>query len=187
MEVVVQGVAFTQEFRGEQDPLIIETSPQMFGISHGDGRFDDDPCIRIDLTDGPDRGLDARRVEIVLLRIIIGRRRHNGEIGIRISLMGIQRRREIQGFVARLLRVEESCDLLIDDGALPIVQHLDLFRDDIQGMHAIVLRQQQCHRQSDISRTSNCDLHQSVLSSFLMSSINGGCNRRPKHASAKKL
>ncbi len=75
----------------------------------------------------------------------------------------VERRLEVQRPLAGPVRIEECGDLAIHDGALAVVEQLDLLRHDVQRVHLIMLRQQQRHRQSDVTSTGNRNLHGTLL------------------------
>ena len=52
---------------------------------------------------------------------------------------------DFQATLDGLVRIEECGDLAIHDGALAVVEQLDLLRHDVQRVHLIMLRQQQRH------------------------------------------
>ena len=163
MQIVVQGVALTQEFRREQDTVIVEPFANLLGVTNRNRRLDDDPCGLVVLADCLDRRLHAGRVEVVLLGVVIRRRGYHCVIRSRIRLFRVERRLEVQRPLAGPVRIEECGDLAIHDGALAVVEQLDLLRHDVQRVHLIMLRQQQRHRQSDVTSTGNRNLHGTLL------------------------
>ena len=54
-------------------------------------------------------------------------------------------------------------DVLVLDRAFPVVDFLDLGRDDIHSGHVVVLGEQDCEGKTDIARSGNGDLLPSNL------------------------
>ncbi len=110
MQVVVQRLAFAQEFRREDDLVAAQLLADTRGVADGDGRFDNDRRLRIDRHDRLDHGLDRAGVEAVGFGVVIGRCGDHDVVGVAESLFGIERRLEVQLFV-----LEEMFDFAIDD------------------------------------------------------------------------
>ena len=160
VQVVIERMALAQELRGEDDLLVTGLLTQLRRVADRNRRLDDDPAIRVVFADRLDRGLDARRVEVVLLRIIIRRRRDDGVFGSSVRDRRIDGRLEIKVHRAVALAVEEARDLGVHDRARALVEHRDLLRHDVERVYLIVLRKQQCDGQSHIAGAGDCDLHQ---------------------------
>ena len=146
IEVVVQGLALAQELRGEDDVVAVVFAPHAVTISHGDGRLDDHDGLRIHLHDELDDLLDMARVEIVLLRVVVGRRGDNHEVGIAVGGGPVEGGREVQVLLREVL-----LDIFILYGRLAPVDHIDLLGDDVDGFHLMVLAEQCGDAQSHVA------------------------------------
>ena len=166
VQVVVQRMALTQELWGEDDLLIAGLLTQLRGVADRNRRLDDDPTVRVIFTDGLYGGFHARGVEVVLALVIVGGGSHNRVISTGICNGRISGGLEVQFHRAITLAIEEPRDLHIHNRAFAAVEHLHLFGHDVQRVHLVMLRQQQCHRQSHIAGTGDCDLH--VHSSYFL-------------------
>ncbi len=159
VQVVIQRMAFTQELRGEDDLLVAGLLTQLRGVPNRNRRFDHDPAVRVIFADGLDGGLDARCVKVVLAFVIVGGCGYNRIIRTSVGNGRISGGLEIQMHGAVALAVEETYDLHIHNRAFAMVELLHLLRHDVQRVHFVMLRKQQCHRQSHIAGAGNCDLH----------------------------
>ena len=163
MQVVVQRMAFTQELRGEDDLLIACLLTQLRGVPNWNRRLDHNPAVRVIFADGLDGGLNARGVEVVLAFVVVGRCGHNRIIRTSVGNGRISGGLEVQTHGAITLAVEETCDLHIHNRTFAMVELLHLLRHDVQRVHFVMLRKQQCHRQSHIAGAGDCDLHNIFL------------------------
>ena len=96
IEIVIQGFALAKEFRREEEIKFLDTFCGVFyvertAVADRDRGFDDHDGIGIDAQDEVYNILNAVGVEVVLDRVIVGRCRDYGEVGIAIS------RRTIEG------------------------------------------------------------------------------------------
>ena len=154
VQVVVQRLALTQEFRREDDLVATHLFAQGCGIAHRNGRFDDDGGGAVERHDLAHDGLDRRGVELVRHRIVIGRRGDDDDIRAFESLGGVESRLEVQFFV-----LQEVLDFGIDDRRFPAIEHIDLGRDDIECNHLVMPRQQHGVRKTHITQARNSYLH----------------------------
>ena len=86
MQVVVERLALAQELRAEEDLAVAQPLAKARGVAHGDGRLDDDPGVRVHRAHGGDGGLDGARVEEVPVRVVVGGRGDDGEVGASVGL-----------------------------------------------------------------------------------------------------
>lgn len=103
---------------------------------------------------GADHRLNAGGVEVILDRIIVGRRGHHYEIRPCISLRRIDGRSQPKRFIA-----QETFELGIDDGTLPRIYLRDPFWVYIYRRNLIILRQKDRVGQPDISDACDSDLN----------------------------
>ena len=115
--------------------------------------------MRSVLTHRGDCGLDAGRVEIVLLLVVVCRRRDDDKVRIGIRFLRVECRMEVERALAGRVPVKKVRDHRIDDWAFTMVQQIDLLGNDVESVNLVVLGKQQCDGQSDIAGACNCDLH----------------------------
>ncbi len=154
MQVVVQRLAFAQEFRREDDLVAAQLFTDAARITDGNGRLDNDGRRGIDRRDRADHRLDRPRVETVGRGVVIGRGGDDDIVGAGKRFVGVQRRLEVQLFLG-----QETLDFRVDDRRLAVVEHLDLGRHDIVGHDRIVARQQHGIGQADITQAGNGNFH----------------------------
>lgn len=66
---------------------------------------------------------------------------------------------QVELALPRLGLRQEPLDLVVLDGRLIVVDLLDLLGHDVQGMHLVVLREQDGEGQADVAGTGDSDLH----------------------------
>lgn len=126
VQVVVQGLGFTQELGAEDDVLGAGLLADGLGVAHRNGGLDDHDCVRIDLHHQIDDGFHCGGVEEVLRAVVIGRRGDDDEVGVGIRLLAVKRGGEVQ-----LLLREVLLDVIILNRGLARVDHIDLGGDDV--------------------------------------------------------
>ena len=164
VQVVVQGLRLAQELRAEQDVVRMEFLSDVPGVANRDCRFDDDGglflrrFIHRGFEDKANNRLYCRTVKEVLLRIVIGRRCDNDEIGVFISsctirsCLEMKSARSFSGFPQKLLNV------FILDGGLVVVEFLHLFWDDVDCCYVVVLRKQDSQGEADVAGSGDSNL-----------------------------
>ena len=152
IQVIVQRLWLTQEFRAEDDILAARLFPDALGISHRNGGLDDHNRIRVILHDQLDHSLDCGCVKKVLLAVVICRSRNNNKVRIAVGEFGVQRCGQIQLLFSQIL-----FNILILNRRLFTVDQFHFFRDDIHSIYFMVLRQQCGYRKANIAGTSNCN------------------------------
>ena len=70
-QVVIQRLAFTQEFGREDYPLVGQAGGKLFGVANGGGGLYYDPSAFVYRAHGGDGSFDAGSVEEVLLRVVV--------------------------------------------------------------------------------------------------------------------
>lgn len=159
MQVVVERPALAQELGAEEDLLVAQPLAQARGVSHGDGRFDDDPGVRAHRAHGGDGGLDGARVEEVPVAVVVGGRGDDGVVGTRVGLGHVDGGVQVECALPRLGLRQEALDLVVLDGRYVAVDLLDLLGHDVQRLHLVVLREQDGEGQADVAGTGDSDLH----------------------------
>ncbi len=154
VQVVIQRPAFAQKLGREHQIVATESLPQRFGIAHGNGGLDHHDGRRIDGHHILDHRLNRTGVEVMGIGIVIGRRRYDDEIRPLISLMLVQRCRQIE----RLVR-EIVLQLGISDGGFPLIDQRDLLRHQVQRNNLVMLREQHGIGQTDIAGARYSNFH----------------------------
>ena len=157
IEVVVKGLALTQELRGEYQvqsfqPLLPVLHIEAAAVAHGDGRLDDHYGGRIDLQHQVDDLLHVRGVEVVPHRVVVSRGGDDDVLGVRVCPAAVQGGRQVQ----RLLR-QVLLDVLVLDRGLPPVDKIHLLRDDVHGGDTVVLGQKRGEAQPYVARAGYGD------------------------------
>ena len=134
IQVVVQGLTFTQELRTKQQFGGGVLLPEGGGVAHGDGALDDHHGGGVDLQDQLDHLLHMGSVEEVPHRIVVRRRGDHDEVGIGIGGPGVQGGSEGQRLLLQVLD-----DVLVLDGADAAVDLVHLLGNDVDGGHFVVL------------------------------------------------
>jgi hypothetical protein len=84
--VVVKGAPFPQELRRKDQVVTTELGARTHGVAHRNGRLDHHQRLRVDVHHIPDHRLDRPRIEVIGLRIVIGRRGDDDHLG---ALVGV--------------------------------------------------------------------------------------------------
>ena len=134
VQVVVQGLGFTQELGAEDDVLGAGLLADGLGVAHRNGGLDDHDCVRIDLHHQIDDGFHCGGVEEVLLAVVVGRGGDDHEVGVRVGLLAVERGGEVQFLLGEVL-----LDVVVLDRGLTGVDHVDLRRDDVHSGHLMML------------------------------------------------
>lgn len=166
MQVVVQCLALTQEFRREDYSMIDQASGKLFGVANRNGGFYYDPSNFIYRAHGGNGRFDARSVEEVLLRVVVCGRGDDGEVSAFVGFAFIECCHEVQLAFTFGLLAQEALYLRIGNGAFAVIQQGNLFRHHIQSAHFIVLRQQHGQRKAHISHSCYGYTHALLFSWF---------------------
>ena len=115
-------------------------------IAHGNGGFDDHRGRRIDAENLVDDLFYVGGIEIVFRRVVVRWRGNHHKVGIFVGRIGIQSGRQSQGLFAQIL-----LDVIVLNGRLAAVDEVNLFGNDVNGHHFVVLCQQGGHAEAHIS------------------------------------
>ena len=161
IQIVIQSLGFTQEFRAEDNILAVELLTNRSGVTNRNRGLDDHDSVRVILHDQLDHRLNSRCVEVLGVAIVVGRGRNNNKVRIRVCSLCIQCCGQIQIFFCQIF-----FDIVILNRGFLIVNHIDLSLHNIDCNHLMVLREQHSQRKTYISRASHSDFiifHSSVL------------------------
>ena len=153
VQIVVKRLALAQELRAENDVPAVKLRPNGFGIAHGNRGFDDHNRIRVVPHDQPDHRFNRARVEVLGSGIVIGRRGDHHKVRVAVCRLRVQCRRQVQ-----LLLRQVFFDVFILNRRFSVVNHLNLFRHDVNRRHLMLLAQQRRNRQPHIARSRNRNL-----------------------------
>ena len=117
VQVVVQGLAFAQEFGAEDEMygyaagFALQRFLHLVGEAHGHGGLDDHGCGGLDGQHAADDGLDAVGVEVVGDRVVVGGGGDDDEVGAAEGVLRVERGAQLEGFVA-----QKALDVDVFDG-----------------------------------------------------------------------
>lgn len=157
VQVVVECLALAKELGAEEDLAVAQPLAQARGVTHGDGRLDDDPGVRVHRAHGGDGGLDGARVKEVPIGVVVGGSGDDGVVGARIGLGHVDRGVQVELALPRLGLRQEALDLVVLDGRNVVVDLLDLLGHDVQRVHLVVLREQDGEGQANVAGTGDSD------------------------------
>ena len=158
VQVVVQGLAFAQEFGAEDKLVGMELRARCGGKAHRYGGLDDHDRLRGDLQHAADDGFDAGGVEGVGDRVGVGGGGNDDEVGAFIGPARVERGAQVEGFVGK-----EALDVGVFDGRVAAVDLIDLGGVDVERDHIVMLCQQGGHGQADVAGSGDGDFHAFVL------------------------
>jgi len=150
VQVIVQGLALTQELRTEDDVPGTGLLADRLGVADRDCGLDHHDRVRVDLHDQIDHGLHRGGVEEVLPAVVVRGRRDDHEVRVRVCLLPVQRGGQVQ-FLLR----EVFLDVLVLNRTNTLVDLLDLLRNDVHRGDLVMLRQQRRKRQAHVARSGN--------------------------------
>ena len=167
IEIVIEGLGLAEELGSEDDlrgddleGAVGETlAIAVFltdtgGVAHGDCALDDHHSIGVHGEHEVDNILDMVSIEEVLDGIVVCGGCNDHEVCVLVGSLAIKGCHKIQ-----LLLLQILLDILILNGANPVVDLLHLLRDDIDGGHLMMLRQQGSDGKTYIACACNCDFH----------------------------
>ena len=150
VQIVVKRLALAQELRAEDDVLAAELLTRACSVANRNGRLNDHDGIRVVLHNQLDHSLDRARIEALRVAVVVCRSRYNNKVRIRVRSLCIQRCSQIQFFLCEIL-----LDVFILNRRFSVVNHLNLFRHDVNRRHLMLLAQQRRDRQPHIARSRN--------------------------------
>ncbi len=134
IEVVIECLGLPQEFRAEQDTVGMELLSHCLRVADRDRRLNHDISTLVHGEDKSDHVLDCRSIKIILLRIVVGRRSHDNEVGVPVRRSAISCRGQVKVFPAKVV-----FNIFITDRGLSLVDEVNLLRNDIYCRHRVVL------------------------------------------------
>ena len=128
------------------------------GEADRNGRLDDDGGLRGVVANVRDHRLDARRVEVVRLRVVVRGRGDDDEGRAGVGVGRIRRRAQVQR-----LRREVVLQLAIDDRGPALVDRLHPRGVEIECGDLIVLGEDDGVGQAHVTEADDCDFHTDTL------------------------
>ena len=116
------------------------------GVTNRNRGLDDHDSVRVILHDQLDHSFDGRCVKVLGVAIVICGGRNHNKIRIRVCSLCIQRCSQIQ-----ILFCQIFFNIVILNRRLPVINHLDLLRDNIHSGHMMMLGKQGRNRQTNIA------------------------------------
>ena len=179
IEVVVESFAFAQKFGGEEEVAAVEALTQLRGVAYGDGAFDDDDGVLVDAHHFAHHTFDGGGVEEVALHVVVGRCGDDDEVGFGIGFRSVEGSGQLKRFFGKI-----ALDVLILDGRLSAIYHVDFLGHNVHGSDLVVLRQKGGDAQADIAGTGNGDaigFHDPVCIEWeCFTSVGGAKNKKSK-------
>ena len=102
-------------------------------------------------------------IEIVALRVIVGRRGYYHELSIAVGRSTVESCRQIEFLLGKIF-----FDVIILYRRLAVVKHVDLFRYYIYCRYFIMTCEKHCQRKAYIACTCYCDIHSLILDGFIV-------------------
>ncbi len=158
VEVVPERPALPEELRREDDLGVGMPVAHAGGEADRNGRLDDDGGLRGVRADVRDHRLDARRVEVVRLRVVVGGRGDDDEGRASVGVGRIRRRAQGQR-----LRREVILQLVVDDRGPALVDRLHPPAVEVEGCDLVVLGEDDGVGQAHVSEADDCDFHTDTL------------------------
>ena len=168
VQVVVERLGFAQEFRAEDDVVDAVFIADGVGVADGDGAFDDHQHLRIEAQHVLDGVLHRGGIEELAYVVVVGGGSDDHQLGLLVGLVFVGRGGEVERALARFRLCEEAFDLVVLDGRDEVVQLLGLGRGGGDCGNFVMLRQQDCERQSDVADAGGNDLY-GRLTPFILS------------------
>ena len=154
MDVVVESLALAEELGGEDDVESGALLANPLDESHRNCRLDDDRRLGGEFLYQVEDSVDARGVEIILVRVIVRRGGDDDEVRTPVRVLRISGGTQVQVVVSQVLR-----DQGIDDRRLSVVDHRDAFGVDVDCNDTVVLGEQHCIGHADIAQSCDGDFH----------------------------
>ena len=155
VKIVVQSLALTKEF-GREDKA--KVSAILFikscAVTHGDGALYHHHGIGIHFSHEIDDLLHVRSVEVVLHRIIIGRRGYHYEVGIAVSVASVECSYEIE-----LLLGKVFLNIVVLYGRNTIIDFFHLLGYNVHSLDLMVLGKKRGNAHAHITGASNSHLY----------------------------
>ena len=147
------------EFGAENDVPDAVFAPDALGISHRNGRFDDHEDVGVDFQCPFDGVLHCGGVKKVVDVIVVCGGGDNDQICVAIGGCLVCGRVEVQSPLPAPCFLKKSLDLIILDRADKLVEIFSLFLRRGDGGDLMLLGEEDCEGESDISYSCDCDLH----------------------------
>ena len=157
VEIVVEGLAFAEKLRGEEQvelfALEMRVGEELEGIldieatcvTHWDCGLYHHHRVRVDAQHQVNHVLYAVSVEVVLLRVVVGRSGNDNKVGVLVGSCAVKRRCKVQlardscFLVIAKFATEVLFDVIVLNRADAVVDFFDFFRDYVHGCHLVVL------------------------------------------------
>lgn len=172
VQVIVKRLALAQKFRREDDAVKARLFAHPADEPDRNGGFYDNRRFRRDLAHLSDHRLHAGGIESVGFGIVVCRCRDHHEICVSVGASRV-------GGCGQLQRLfgQPFADLFVLDWRHTVIDHIRPGRIEVNGSHLVLLGQQNCIRQSNITKTRNGNFHKQPSRSS---------NRRPVTADPRK-
>ena len=185
IEIVVERLAFAEKLRGEEQIELFALKMRVgeelegilyieaTGITHRDCRLYHHHRVRVDAQHQVNDVLDAVGVEVVLLRVVVGRSGNHNKVGVLVGSCAVKRRCKVQlardssFLVIAKFATEVFFDVIVLNRADAVVDFFDFFRDYVHSCHFVVLREQRRDAQAHIAGSGHSNLNIFKLSHII--------------------
>ena len=154
VEIVIKGFAFAQEFGSKEDVFTGISLSYSLGITYRNGALDDHDSCGINLHDEFDDLFNMGGIEVILYRVIVCGRSNDDEICIAIGCNCIRSSHKIKWFLAQIL-----LDIFVLYGRLTTVYLFNFLGNDVNCCHMMMLAEQRCNAQPNVTCTCYCYLY----------------------------
>ena len=154
VEIIIKGFAFAQEFGSKEDVFTGISLSYSLGITYRNGALDDHDSCGINLHDEFDDLFNMGGIEVILYRVIVCGRSNDYEICIAIGCNCIRSSHKIKWFLAQIL-----LDIFVLYGRLTTVYLFNFLGNDVNCRHMMMLAEQRCNAQPNVTCTCYCYLY----------------------------
>ena len=134
IQIVIQSLRFTQEFRAEDDVLAVELLTHGCGVAHRNGGLNDHDGVRVIFHDQLDHSFNCRCVKVLGVAIVVRGSSYYNKVRIRVCSLCIQRCGQVQFFLCKIL-----LNIIILNWRFMIVNHIHFRLHNVNSHHLIML------------------------------------------------
>jgi len=155
---VIQGAAFPQKLRAEDDVVAVQLRSNLCGVAHRHGRFDNHHRLWVDGHHVLNHRFYRLGVEVVGVNVVVGRRGDDDKAGTGIGVYLVQRGAQAQRLVRQVV-----FQLSVFNGALLAVKQGHFVGVQVNAHHFVVLGQQNGVGQAYVAQAGDGDFHGKLL------------------------
>ena len=158
MQIVVQRVPLSQEFRRKQYLKLRILARNMLGVANGHSGLDDNARLRFQRIKQIKHTLYRASIEVILRIVVVRRGRYHHIIGLTVTILGLARSGKVQ-----LARSEKLLYLFVGNRRFTHVHQIDFLPNDINRTNLVPSRKQARNGEANVPRASNSYPHTDIL------------------------